>query len=179
MSALSQDLLTRHTPPVAQFLNSNYERFFDGYTELLQSENYVTRRQSLKVRSVELRMRRVQSSRQVSIQRSRCLYTGLIFAADVTDFAPPGQCCWPPYRVRCPRPGSSPSATCWLTAAPDRHARGSQLLGEILLHRANVKAMMRYVSEVNNLKLMMVLLKDQSRSIQFEAFHVFKARSLP
>ena len=52
-----------------------------------------------------------------------------------------------------------------------------QLLGEILLHRANVKAMMRYVSEVDNLKLMMVLLKDQSRSIQFEAFHVFKARS--
>ncbi len=35
---------------------------------------------------------------------------------------------------------------------------------------------MRYVSEVDNLKLMMVLLKDQSRSIQFEAFHVFKAR---
>ena len=51
----------------------------------------------------------------------------------------------------------------------------AQLLGEILLHRANVKAMMRYVSEVDNLKLMMVLLKDQSRSIQFEAFHVFKA----
>ena len=53
----------------------------------------------------------------------------------------------------------------------------AQLLGEILLHRANVKAMMRYVSEVDNLKLMMVLLKDQSRSIQFEAFHVFKART--
>ena len=60
--------------------------------------------------------------------------------------------------------------------APEDHADGSQLLGEILLHRANVKAMMRYVSEVDNLKLMMVLLKDQSRSIQFEAFHVFKAR---
>ena len=45
----AQDLLTRHTAPVAQFLNGNYERFFDGYTELLQSENYVTRRQSLKV----------------------------------------------------------------------------------------------------------------------------------
>ena len=35
---------------------------------------------------------------------------------------------------------------------------------------------MRYVSDVDNLKLMMVLLKDQSRSIQFEAFHVFKVR---
>jgi hypothetical protein len=53
---LSQDLLTRHTAPVAQFLNSNYERFFDGYTELLQSENYVTRRQSLKVRTAASRL---------------------------------------------------------------------------------------------------------------------------
>lgn len=49
MGLRAQDLLTRHTAPVAQFLNLNYERFFDGYTELLQSENYVTRRQSLKV----------------------------------------------------------------------------------------------------------------------------------
>ncbi len=49
-----------------------------------------------------------------------------------------------------------------------------QLLGELLLNRANVKVMMRYVSDVNNLKLMMILLKDNSRSIQFEAFHVFK-----
>lgn len=91
-----KDLLTRHTAAVSRFLSANYDEFFAGYTGLLQSENYVTRRQSLK------------------------------------------------------------------------------LLGEILLHRSNVKAMMRYVSEVNNLKLMMVLLKDSSRSIQFEAFHVFK-----
>ena len=32
----------------------------------------------------------------------------------------------------------------------------------------------QYVSDVDNLCLMMNLLKDQSRSIQFEAFHVFK-----
>ena len=51
-----------------------------------------------------------------------------------------------------------------------------QLLGEILLHRANVKVMIRYVGDVENLKLMMVLLKDPFRSIQFEAFHVFKVR---
>ena len=49
-----------------------------------------------------------------------------------------------------------------------------QLLGELLLDRANVKIMMRYVSDPVNLKLMMILLKDSSRSIQFEAFHVFK-----
>ena len=51
----------------------------------------------------------------------------------------------------------------------------AQLLGELLLDRANVKVMMRYVGDPANLKLMMILLKDSSRSIQFEAFHVFKA----
>ena len=38
---------------------------------------------------------------------------------------------------------------------------------------------MRYVSDARNLQLMMNLLKDSSRSIQFEAFHVFKARIFP
>lgn len=49
-----------------------------------------------------------------------------------------------------------------------------QLLGELLLDRANGKVMLRYVGDPMNLKLMMILLKDPSRSIQFEAFHVFK-----
>ncbi|KAK9814446.1 hypothetical protein WJX72_006019 [[Myrmecia] bisecta] len=91
-----KDLLTRHKPLVANYLNTHYDSFFSSYTKLLQSENYVTRRQSLK------------------------------------------------------------------------------LLGELLLDRSNVKIMMRYVSDTNNLKLMMILLKGTSRSIQFEAFHVFK-----
>lgn len=43
-----------------------------------------------------------------------------------------------------------------------------------MLDRTNVRIMMQYVSDVNNLVLMMNLLKDHSRSIQFEAFHVFK-----
>ena len=55
-----------------------------------------------------------------------------------------------------------------------RARAAAQLLGELLLDRANVKVMMRYVSDVRNLQLMMILLKDGSRSIQFEAFHVFK-----
>ncbi len=58
--------------------------------------------------------------------------------------------------------------SCWLF---------SQLLGELLLDRTNVKLMMRYVSDAKNLMQMMNLLKDGSRSIQFEAFHVFKART--
>ena len=52
----------------------------------------------------------------------------------------------------------------------------TQLLGEILLDPANAKTMMRYVTDAENLKLMMVLLKETSKSIQFEAFHVFKVR---
>lgn len=52
------------------------------------------------------------------------------------------------------------------------HSR--QLLGELLLDGINVRLMMRYVSDARNLMLMMNLLKDSSRSIQFEAFHVFK-----
>jgi calcium binding protein 39 len=34
--------------------------------------------------------------------------------------------------------------------------------------------MTKYISNQANLKLMMTLLRDKSRSIQFEAFHVFK-----
>lgn len=91
-----KDLLTRHKAMVAVYLSEHYRSFFLDYSKLLQSSNYVTRRQSLK------------------------------------------------------------------------------LLGELLLERQNVKVMMSYVSDAGNLKLMMTLLKDSSRSIQFEAFHVFK-----
>lgn len=49
-----------------------------------------------------------------------------------------------------------------------------QLLGELLLDRANFNIMTRYISDSANLKLMMNLLRDKSKSIQFEAFHVFK-----
>ncbi|CAG8811399.1 29669_t:CDS:2, partial [Racocetra persica] len=48
------------------------------------------------------------------------------------------------------------------------------LLGEILLDRCNFNVMTRYIANAENLKLMMNLLKDKSRNIQFEAFHVFK-----
>ncbi|TIB74720.1 hypothetical protein E3Q24_00393 [Wallemia mellicola] len=49
-----------------------------------------------------------------------------------------------------------------------------KLLGEILLDRSNFNVMTRYISYENNLKVMMNLLRDKSRNIQFEAFHVFK-----
>nr|CAD7197942.1 unnamed protein product [Timema douglasi] len=91
-----KELLTRHKMLCAEFLEQNYDKVFSHYQRLLNSENYVTRRQSLK------------------------------------------------------------------------------LLGELLLDRHNFTVMTRYISNPDNLKLMMNMLKEKSRNIQFEAFHVFK-----
>ena len=44
-----QDLLTKHKMMCAEFLDKNYDRVFTSYQQLLNSENYVTRRQALKV----------------------------------------------------------------------------------------------------------------------------------
>lgn len=38
----------------------------------------------------------------------------------------------------------------------------------------SLQVMKRYISNPDNLKLMMIMLKEKSRNIQFEAFHVFK-----
>lgn len=94
--ATFKDLLTRHKNLVTNFLINNYELIFKRLNGLLTSENYVTRRQSLK------------------------------------------------------------------------------LLGEILHDRRNYEVMLKYVSEVENLKLLMCQLRDKSEKIQFEAFQVFK-----
>ncbi|KPV72671.1 uncharacterized protein RHOBADRAFT_55755 [Rhodotorula graminis WP1] len=91
-----RETLTRHKPMVAEYLDENYDRFFSHYSLLVQSSNYVTKRQSLK------------------------------------------------------------------------------LLSEILLDRVNFKVMTRYIAREDNLKVVMNLLKDRSKNIQFEAFQVFK-----
>ncbi|XP_022088098.1 calcium-binding protein 39-like [Acanthaster planci] len=91
-----KELLTRHKLLSAEFLEKEYDRVFLEYQKLLNSENYVTKRQSLK------------------------------------------------------------------------------LLGELLLDRHNFTIMTKYISNPDNLKLMMNMLRDRSRNIQFEAFHVFK-----
>jgi len=49
MFFLLQELLTRHKPLCAEFLEVNYDKVFTHYQQLLNSENYVTRRQSLKL----------------------------------------------------------------------------------------------------------------------------------
>jgi len=41
--------LTRNKSASAEFLEANYDKFFSHYQNLLSSDNYVTRRQALKV----------------------------------------------------------------------------------------------------------------------------------
>ncbi|KAK5581194.1 hypothetical protein RB653_001224 [Dictyostelium firmibasis] len=94
--ATFKEILTKHKTLSAEFLEKNYDQVFEKYTTLLNSQNYVTRRQSIK------------------------------------------------------------------------------LLGELLLDRSNFNIMTKYISSAANLKLMMNLLRDKSKSIQYEAFHVFK-----
>eukprot|EP00833_Pecoramyces_ruminatium_P009182 jgi/Orpsp1_1/1183214/evm.model.c7180000084275.1 len=47
--ATFKDLLTKHKALVADFLEANYDQVFEHYTKLLVSNNYVTKRQSLKL----------------------------------------------------------------------------------------------------------------------------------
>ncbi|KAJ4982459.1 hypothetical protein NE237_033296 [Protea cynaroides] len=49
-----------------------------------------------------------------------------------------------------------------------------KLLGDMLLDRSNSAVMMRYVCSKENLRFLMVLLRDPSSCISINAFHVFK-----
>lgn len=49
-----------------------------------------------------------------------------------------------------------------------------KLLADILLEKQHSNVMMQYISEVQNLRTMMTLLKDSSKNIQSLAFHLFK-----
>ncbi|KAJ2470959.1 conidiophore development protein hyma, partial [Coemansia sp. RSA 2320] len=91
-----RDALTKFKAPAVAFLTDNYDSFFAQYAVLLRSDNYVVRRQSLK------------------------------------------------------------------------------LLGEILLEHKNFHVMMAYIKQGDNLKMTMNALNDKSKSIQYEAFHIFK-----
>merc|ERR1719458_1732619 len=82
--ATFKELLTRHKMLAADFLEANFDKVFVQYQRLLHSDNYVTKRQSLK------------------------------------------------------------------------------LLGELLLDRHNFSVMTRYISNPDNLKLMMNMLKEKS-----------------
>ncbi len=49
-----------------------------------------------------------------------------------------------------------------------------RLLGELLLLRENFSIMMSYISDRENLKILMNLLRCKRKRIQIEAFHLFK-----
>lgn len=158
-------------------------QFFEAYSDLLKSPNYVTRRQSLKVCltwhvSVVCVMLLNGDSEHKLCHEAPVLL--LCCAGLQTE-----------YCLSCNCTGTWCGAcfvvlhdlVCRLPAVHNRTTNRAycllflQLLGELLLDRSNVNLMMRYVSDVKNLMQMMNLLKDTSRSIQFEAFHVFKVTS--
>ena len=51
------------------------------------------------------------------------------------------------------------------------------MLSEILVEPENHNVAVKYVQDVQNLMMLMNLLRDKYDSIQFEAFHSFKARN--
>ncbi|EEF30376.1 Calcium-binding protein, putative [Ricinus communis] len=53
-----------------------------------------------------------------------------------------------------------------------RHA--VKLLGDVLLERSNSNVMIRYVSSLDNMRILMNLFRDSNKTIQLETFHVFK-----
>ncbi|CAD5318024.1 unnamed protein product [Arabidopsis thaliana] len=52
--------------------------------------------------------------------------------------------------------------------------QASKLLGDVLMDRSNSGVMVKYVSSLDNLRIMMNLLREPTKNIQLEAFHIFK-----
>ncbi|CAA7039647.1 unnamed protein product [Microthlaspi erraticum] len=52
--------------------------------------------------------------------------------------------------------------------------QASKLLGDVLMDRSNSGVMVKYVSSLDNLRIMMNLMREPTKNIQLEAFHVFK-----
>eukprot|EP00850_Spirogloea_muscicola_P001896 SM000007S20856 [mRNA] locus=s7:679972:682988:+ [translate_table: standard] len=94
--ATFKDLLTRHRSTVQDFLTRRYDWFFERFNKLLESPEYIIRRQM------------------------------------------------------------------------------TELLADMLSNKANINVVVQYVQSLANLRILMNLLKDSSKSIQLEAFHVFK-----
>lgn len=45
----NRELLLQHKKTIPNFLDHEYEKFFDSYRRMLRSDNYVTKRQSLRL----------------------------------------------------------------------------------------------------------------------------------
>ena len=71
-------MLTRHKMLAADFLEANFEKVFANYQKLLHSDNYVTRRQSLKLLG-ELLLDRHNFSVRPFLNSLYCLFRGNLF----------------------------------------------------------------------------------------------------
>ncbi|CAF3916227.1 unnamed protein product [Rotaria magnacalcarata] len=161
--ATFKDLLTKHKSLCADFLERNYDLFFNKYRDLLNSENYVTRRQSLKILSTII----LENANLSILKRFSCdidkftLIYGL-FPSEAFSL----------------NTKSGIITNPMTTSAFDIYKREVfdlfKLLGELLLDRYNFSVMTKYITNTDNLKQQMNLLKEKSKNIQFEAFHVFK-----
>lgn len=49
-----------------------------------------------------------------------------------------------------------------------------KLLGHLMFQKTNCRLMYEYISSADNLKLVMILLSDKSKNLQYETFHIFK-----
>lgn len=94
--ATLKDLLTKNKSLSCSFITANYQQFLEQFNQLIESDNYILKRQSLK------------------------------------------------------------------------------LLNELIADRACYDFMLQYVTSPSNLKLIMNCLRDNSKNIQFEAYHIFK-----
>lgn len=52
--------------------------------------------------------------------------------------------------------------------------RSLKLLGDLLLRKGNAYVLRRFIEDKHYLRVIMLLLRDNSSNIQFEAFHIFK-----
>ena len=123
----------------AEFLETNYEKVFENYQKLLHSDNYVTRRQSLKLLG-ELLLDRHNFSVMTRYISNPGMSRNLYYSSLKAVFSSYEFC-------------------------------------NILVPLLGFNAYSIYLKSSNapdNLKLMMNMLKEKARNIQFEAFHVFK-----
>ncbi|XP_076942017.1 putative MO25-like protein At5g47540 [Bidens hawaiensis] len=118
-AATFKELLTRHKSTVAEYLDNNYDWFFTEYNKLMESSNYITRRNAVKKK------------------KGKIVILEIVFD-EIGKFDV------------------------------------KKLLGAMLLDRSNTAVMVRYVSSLENMRILMNLLRDSNKTIQLEAFHVFK-----
>lgn len=84
--ATLRDLLTRHKADVAEFLVQNYDVFFQRYLTIVTCDNYVTKRQALKVRPSFLSFFSNYPYGMLTVQPYQCLCVGCNIHAHVSVY---------------------------------------------------------------------------------------------